>query len=484
MTMRRDAYWTAAETLVSSGFAFLLRLVVARILAPEDFGVAALAVTVVSILQTVNDFGLTAALIQRDEKDVTRDFVDTTFTASLAVTVAIAALAGLVVAPLAASAYGEPQLHGLILALSVTLLPSPFTTVAAALLLRQRRFRATALIKVVSTLVGMAAAVAVLVVHPSAWVIIAQVAASALCSAALFQIAQPRRYRLRLDRTHLRSALGFSGFVLLTDLIGNLQANAGVFVIGLVLATDDVGRFALALYLTDTARRLTMSILNRVTFVHFSQNKHDQRFLRETFASTVRWNCRALFPLMTSMMLFGPAWAPRLFGPEWEAAGPVIFWLSLTVIVGTAGGTTSNLFKSVGRPGLDLSLAVLTTVLILFPALYLSARGHGLAGAAIAIFSVKLFAVALRLAVLQRVVPGAPAGALRRAAEQIALQLPILGAWLASRALGLDGTLYEVALLVAALGVYAAVELPRTFRAEWRGGRRWVGSLLPRWRGA
>ena len=476
MTMRRDAYWTAAETLVSSGLAFLLRLAVARVLAPEDFGVAALAVTVVSILQTVNDFGLTAALIQRDEKEVTRDFVDTTFTASLVITVLLAAFTGLLAAPLAASVYGEPQLHALILALSVTLLPSPFTTVAAALLLRKRRFRTSAIIKVVSTLVGMAAAIAVLVVEPSAWVIIAQVSVSALCSAMLFQIAHPFRYRLRLDRAHLGSVLGFSGFVLLTDLIGNLQTHAGVFVLGLVLATDDVGRFALSLYLTDTARRLVMSILNRVTFVHFSQNKHDQRFLRETFASTVQWNCRALFPLMTSMMLFGPAWAPRLLGPEWQAAGPVIFWLSLTVIVGTAGGTTSNLFKSVGRPGLDLSLAFSTTVLILFPALFVSARLHGLEGAAVAIFCVKLLAVALRLTVLDRIVPGAPMEALRRAVPQLVLQLPIAAAWLASRTFGLDGTMLEIALLGAALAFYAAVELPRTFRTEWESGRRWVGS--------
>ena len=123
MSMRRDTYWSAAETIVSSGLAFLLRLVVARVLAPEDFGVAAIAVTVVTLLQTVNDFGLTAALIQRDEKDVTRDFIDTTFTASLLITFLLAAIVGFLVAPLAASAYGEPQLFPLILALSVTLLP-------------------------------------------------------------------------------------------------------------------------------------------------------------------------------------------------------------------------------------------------------------------------------------------------------------------------------------------------------------------------
>ena len=478
MSMRGDAYWTATDTVVSSGLAFLLRLVVARVLAPEDFGVAALAVTVVSILQTVNDFGLTAALIQRDEREVTSDFVDTTFTASLLITICLAALTGLVAAPLAASAYGEPQLHALILALAVTLLPSPFTTVTASLLLRARRFRTTALIKIVSTLIGMAAAIVVLLVHPSAWVIIAQVTATALSSALMFQIARPRRFRLRLDREHLRSVFGFGGFVLASDLIGNLQANAGVFILGLVLVTSDVGMFALALYLTDTARKLVMSILARVSFVHFSRNKHDLAFLRDTFAATVRWNCRALFPLMASMMLFGPEWVPRLFGAEWQSIGPVVFWLALTVMVGTAGGTTSNLFRSIGRPGLDLAVTVCTTVVILFPTLYLAARFFGLEGAVIAIFAVKLLAITVRLSILPRIVPGAAGAALARAGEQLVLQTPIVAAWALSGALGLGGTLAELALLALALAIYAAVELPRAFPTQWRVGKRWAGAVL------
>ena len=174
-----------------------------------------------------------------------------------------------------------------------------------------------------------------------------------------------------MGKAHLKSVFGFSTFVLLSDIVGNLQGSAGVFVLGTVLTTAALGQFAFAVYLTDTPRRLAMSILNRVTFVHFSQNKHDKDYLREKFASIVRWNCRMLFPVMTSMMLFGPGWVTLFLGPEWAGIGPVVFWLSLSTIVGTAGGATSNLFKSMGRPALNLWLSVFTTIVVLFPVLYL-----------------------------------------------------------------------------------------------------------------
>lgn len=478
MSMRRDAYWTAADTFISSGLAFVLRLVVARVLAPEEFGVAAIAITIVTILQTVNEFGLTSALIQRDEGDVTRGFIDTTFTASLIVTIVLAALTGLVAAPLAASAYGEPLLFPLILALAVTLLPSPFTTVAAAMLMRRRRFRDTAIIKVASTVAGMVAAIAVLVTDPSAWAIIAQVVASALCSAILFQIAHPYRYRLRLDRAHLRAVFGFSTFILLSNLIGAFQVNAGVFVLGLVLATSSVGQFAFAVYLTDTARKIVMSILNRVTFVHFSQNKHDADYLRERFASVVEWNCRALFPPMFVLMLFGPDWVVRFLGIEWAPIGPVVVWLSLTVVVSAAGGATSNLFKSVGRPGMDMSLSFVTTIVILLPALYVAGAAYGLTGAAIAVLVVKVIAVALRLVVLEYLMSPVLVRIVPRVLRQLALQTVFVAAWIASVAGASLGVPFEILSLAVASTIYLVLEAPRTFPDAWSDIKRSIKLTL------
>ena len=482
MSIRKDAYWTAADTVITSGLAFALRLIVARMLAPEDFGLAMIAVTIVGLLQTVNDFGLTSTLIQRDEKDVTRDLIDTTFTASLAVTVLLVLLTGGVVAPLAATQYGEPQLLPLILALSLTLLPSPVTTVASALMFREGRFRANALIKVASNVIGMVAAIIMLLIDPTPWVIVVQVLTTAAAGNIMVHIARPYRYRLRLVREHLSPIFGFSTFILLGSLLSNAQANAGVFVLGLVLPTASVGYYALAAYLTDTARRIVMSILNRVTFVHFSRAKHDGDFLRDKFVSAVKWNCRALFPLMTALMLFGPDWAPQFMGPRWTSLGPLLFWLSATVIVGTAGGSTSNLFKSMGRPGLDLTIMVATTGGLLLPAMYFSGARYGLEGAVVATFAVKVVAVTIRMVALRRLVPGAAVGALRVSLYQALLQLPIVAAWGAVALLKIENWYWQLPLVALAMVIYAVYEFPTAFPEYWMPLKQKATALVARQR--
>lgn len=478
MSIRRDAYWTMADTVVTSALAFALRIIVAKMLAPDDFGVASIALTVITILQGINDFGMTAALIQRDKEGVTRQFINTTFTASLLITVILTALTVLVFAPWAAEAYDEPALYALILVAGITLLTSPFTTVASALMYREGKFKQNAVIKVVSAVLGMFTAIALLAYDPSPWVVVLQMVVSMVAGAIMLTIAQPHSYALRLDRVHLRAVFGFSTYVMIGGMVGTFQANMGVFVLGLVLSTASVGYFALGVYLTDTMRRIVMSILNRVTFVHFSRNKYDSAFLRDKFVSTVRWNCRALFPLMIGMMLFGPGWAPQVLGSEWESLGPVIFWLSASVVIGTAGGATSNLFKSMGRPGLDLVLSIVTTIGLLLPALYFSGQIFGLEGAAIAIFVVKVVAVALRLFVLHKLVPGATIGAVRVSFSQLLWQIPILLSWLASWMLDIEQWYYQAPFLLAGLVIYAVFELPKAFSQEWSEGRRKIASMI------
>ena len=175
---------------------------------------------------------------------------------------------------------------------------------------------------------------------------------------------------------------------------------------------------------------------------------------------------------MIGMMLFGPGWAPQLLGPEWGSLGPVVFWLSASVVVGTAGGATSNLFKSMGRPGLDLVLSIVTTIGLLLPALYFSGQAFGLVGAAIAIFVIKTVAVALRLFVLRKLVPGAVVGSMRVSFNQLLWQLPIVLAWFATWALDVGPWYYQAPFLATGAIVYAFFELPKAFPAIWSEGHK------------
>jgi teichuronic acid exporter len=461
MSLKRDAVWTAADTFVSAGLAFLFRLLVARALSPHDFGLAAIVLGIVAVLQVLNEFGLTSALIQKPESKVTPALVNTTFTASAIISVALALAAVVAIAPLAAEFYKEPLVGTLIATLAISLLPSPFTTVSSALLYRSRRYKEVAINRVCSTLASLAVAGVLLYLWPSPWVVIWQAIAQSVFSCIGLNLIVRWRFRLLLDRAHLKEVLGFSSFVLANDFAVSLSANAGVFILGRLVSVADVGLFGLASYMTDTVRKSLMSILNRVTFVHYSSVQGDKAALRKVYMSTLEWNCRVIFPVMVAFMLFGPELLTHFLGPAWKDMGAVVRWLSLSVMIHAAGGTTSTLYKGIGRPGLDMSLFLATTLGLLFPGMIAGAYYGGLVGVAIATAATKLVSVVIRQVLLDRLVGGTSHALVRSVLRLVAMQAPIGAAWLAARFLLPPRWETDVALMLTGMAVYGFLELPR-----------------------
>jgi len=479
MSLKRSAAWTALDTFGSAGLSFGFRLLVARVLTPDQFGVAALALTVLAVLQTVNDFGLTASLIQKDEADVTPSLINTTFTASGIVSLVLAALTGFAIAPLAAWFYHQPQVGDLILVMAISLLPSPFTTVASALLLRQRRFREVALVRIAATILSLAIAGTILVVRPSPWAVVTQAITMPLIMVLGLCAAAKWRFRITLVKKHLKEVFGFSTFILMNDLAISLSANAGVFIIGRMVSASDAGLYSLANYMTDTVRRALMSILSRVTFVHFSQIKHDKPQLSQAYLSVQVWNSRVIFPIMTAFMLFGPALMNHFYGHRWDHAGSVVRWLSLAVIINAAGGATSNLYRAIGRPGMDLALFLTTTTLIQFPGMAFGAYFYGLTGVAMAAAITKLVAVILRQILLDRIIGGTALHVLRAVARLVLLQAPLVIVWaILNLYWPVHPWMADVAGGVLGCALYGLAEGPRAFPALAR--RVGLGALIPR----
>ena len=436
MALRSDAVWTATDTFISAGLAFAFRLVVARTLAPDDFGVASLALTTITLLQVVGDFGLTAALIQRDENKMTPSLLGTTFTASLVICGALFLITVGAIAPLSGIYYRAPQVSDLTMVMATILLMLPFSSISTAMLYRRGRFKDVTIVRVVSNVIGLGVAAVVLFFKPDPWVIVWQTITAQLIATAGFYYMARWPLKLSFDRSLLKEVVGFSGLVFANDLAVSLSGNLAVIVIGRLLTPADVGMFALALYVTDTVRRSLMSILNRVMFVHYARSKHDLKTIRETYVKTLAWNCKLNFPVMVALIFFGHSLCVRFLGPQWQDMGPVLQWLAFSVMIHAAGGTTSTLYKAIGKPGTDLVLFLTTTVLVQIPGVIIGAHWFGLLGIAIASALTKFCSIVLRQILLDHFVGGTSKLVLKSVFSALVLQLPLVAAWLVGKLLG------------------------------------------------
>src|SRR5205823_7810105 len=151
---------SGAITMSAQGAKFLLNLVstmiLARLLSPRDFGLVAMVMTVTNFLRVFKDAGLSIATVQRER--ITHAQVSNLFWINVAVS-AVSTLVLAASAPIIARFYGNPRLIPITLFLSVTFLISGSTIQHQALLKRQMRFKALAVIEVGSMVVGVFVAV-------------------------------------------------------------------------------------------------------------------------------------------------------------------------------------------------------------------------------------------------------------------------------------------------------------------------------------
>lgn len=450
MSIKRDAVWTALETLASQGMAFIFRLALARVLAPEAFGLIAMTMALITALQVFADFGLTAAIIQRGKQAVDGRLIARIFSMSTIISLALFVASFFLVAPIAAKFYGFSELESLIRAASIAILFAPSASIARAVMFREKKFKQYAVARTVSTIVSIVVAATVLIMTKSVWAFIVQYLLQQALSTTWTSVVAKQKPALDFNFAGIAPVLSYSSLVFLNDLIVALSQNFGTLVIGRTLSKEAVGLFALAVLITDTVRINLMTVLNRVTFVYYSEAKDDSTRLRAQYSDTVRWNCLIIFPAMTILALFAPTILTALLGSQWANMGDALRWLAVSVMIHAAGGTSSTLYKAIGRPGLDLSLFVATTLFVMVPSVLLGAHFGGIEGVAIGTAFSKLVVIIIRQVLLDRLI-GQTFGRVLKVVVHVALlQLPAVGVWIVYR-LALPGATWMTDAFIGGL---------------------------------
>src|SRR5690606_32899101 len=128
-------------TMARSGTGLVVRLILARLLLPEHFGLIGMAVVFTGFVSTLNELGMAAALIQRKKREIRDIHFDVAFWSTLATGAITLLLMATVVGPLAARFYGEPMLAPVISALSIPLVLHPMVLIPRTQLLRALDYR-------------------------------------------------------------------------------------------------------------------------------------------------------------------------------------------------------------------------------------------------------------------------------------------------------------------------------------------------------
>lgn len=400
--MARGAAWMVLFRLFDRSIGIVSTVVLARLLLPADFGLVAMAMSVIAIIELATAFSFDIALIQK--KDPTREHYDTAWTLNLLVAAGGAVVtAGL--ASAAAGFYGDPRLAPVMLAIGAAWLVSGFENIGIVNFRREMNFSAEfrflATKRVITFVVTMVAAVT----FRSYWTLIAGMAAGRLVGVALSYAMQP--YRPRLSLACARELFSFSGWMLLSNLAMVLLSRAPHFVVGRLHGAQSLGAYTVGSEIANLPHTELVAPINRAMFPGYSRLTGDLDVFRKTCIDATAAIFHLVLPMSVGVALMAPQVVRILLGQQWSEAVPIIQILCFAGAVSALTANNMAAYQALGKPRL-CTVTLVARMLLLFAALAILAAPYGVTGVALAEVAAALGSLAVSVPILARVLKLGP----------------------------------------------------------------------------
>jgi O-antigen/teichoic acid export membrane protein len=342
----RGIPWTLLTYAATRVLTILTTLALARLLAPSDFGLFAMATLGMELLSVFSGLWLAAALIVRPDLDRRGEGTVLTLVIAAGVLLALCLSA---LAPALAAFFGEPRLAGIVLLLAAVLLVSGVNWFYETLLQRELAFRRRFGALIARTLGFSAVALGLAVAGAGVWSLVAAYLAGYLASGAALLMLAPYRVRPAFDREEAgRIVRGGRGF-LAQDLAAFLGQNADYVAVGRVLGSAPLGFYAMAFRQAELPNYAIAEPIGKVTFPAFAQMRHRGEDVRPAFLETLRLMALVTLPIGVILSAAAVPFAVALLGPDWKPMAAPLAVLGVWAALRPLQVTIGNLLNSIGR---------------------------------------------------------------------------------------------------------------------------------------
>jgi O-antigen/teichoic acid export membrane protein/glycosyltransferase involved in cell wall biosynthesis len=370
-------------TLTSQGIQFALTLgstmILARLLTPADFGLVAMVFTIMSFLRVFREAGLSTATVQRE--GITDAQVSNLFW----INVAVGGLTTLLVAaaaPLIAWFYHEPHLIKITIALSISFLLAGSAVQHMALLNRQMRFKAIAVIQVGSVSAGILAGLVMAWLKFGYWSLVGLNLATSAVALLTTWTAARWRPRFFKRQSGTRPLLHFGANLTAGTLVYSLARGLDSLLIGRWYGAFSVGLYSRASALLARPMEQFIGPIEAVFIPALSRLQNQPERYRRIYVQV--FETIALASFFFTGMFFALAHPLTLvvLGPKWEEATIIFAGLSFAALQFPLGSCASWLFTSQGRGRESLVASVIISIII--AGSFMAGLPYGPAGVAIA----------------------------------------------------------------------------------------------------
>lgn len=314
----RALRWTSFGTLTRAIVQFAALVILARLLAPEAFGIMAIAEATINLSIIISQLGVGPFLVQR--KDIQDDHVAVANMIVLVIGLVFAA-ALLLSSGVIAAFFNQSELEGVLVVMAAAIIFMNVASVPQHLMMRNFQFRVLTLVEAGSYLVGFGlVGIGLALYGAGVWALVLAFVAQTLFAAVALLILSPSPWRLSFDGRVIKEFLVFGFGQTLAQICNQSAQQLDKIIAGRLLDAASVGLYARAQQLIVLPASLFGHIVERVLFPVLSTIQDDQQRLRHSFIRGTATTALAVMPFSVLLFILAPEVISLLFGPNWSGA--------------------------------------------------------------------------------------------------------------------------------------------------------------------
>ena len=346
-SLRQSLALTFLSSNGATAIQFVVTVVLARLLNPDEVGIYSVTAVMVSIAHLFRDFGVASYLQQ--EKDLTREKVGAAFGVLLTSSWVIAALVFLLSWP-AASFYGQKGIRHVMQVMALGFMFIPFGAVTHSLLTRDYRAKEQAYVRVAGTLAYAFSAIGFAYMGFSymsmAWANLVNIIVTALAYAPFRPAVMPWLPRF----TGWRRILHFGAGATLGNSLGAINSAIPDVVLGKLSGPYDVGLMSRAWSTTNLLNQVVGPTISYAVLPFLAKAYHAGEGLRAHLQRGCAYITGLMWPAFIATAIFAEPVVRFLYGEKWLDATPVMQWLAIMFVLSAPFGFLGSAYMAVGRP--------------------------------------------------------------------------------------------------------------------------------------
>ncbi len=352
--------WSSIDKLSTLVIQFVLGIILARLLMPEDYGLIGMIAIFIAISQSLIDSGFYTALVQK--KDVTYVDYSTIFFFNIIVSLVLYSILFVCAHPIA-QFYNEPILSDLVKVVAINIIVVSTTIVHRAILATRLNLKTPAIVNVMATCISGGIGIYMAMQGYGVWSLVYQQLARSIITAVLFWSIHPWKLQFIFNTVSFRSLFGFGSRLMVSELFKIFFKNLYLIIIGKIYKAEELGFYTRATLFKQVPGALVHTVLQSVTFPLLIKVIDDDTKVKTVLVRSIRLTGFVLCPIVVALLFFSKPLILVLLTEKWLPTVLLLQILAIDIVFIPIKYINLNFLNAKGRSDLFLKLELAKNII-------------------------------------------------------------------------------------------------------------------------